>query len=272
MPELSILGINNKKCIDCGECVRICIMGFLKRDNLTGEIIVNDPEYTCSGCGQCIAVCPTEAINFEGSDDLFTFEGFENNQNAANYDILYRLFRANRSTRFYKKEKVPKEILEKVFDAMRYAPTGGNMRSERFVLISDSKKIKQLSDAVSEEILKNPGLSHRYKPYLPLFKKYFDAFIYFDAPHVIFVYSPLNHTFAPNNIANIVTYGRLAAHSLGLGTCWNGWTQMTMMLNPKLMKIAGIRGKTIGAFTIGYPDVKYYRAPPRTRKFIKGFD
>ena len=76
--------------------------------------------------------------------------------------------------------------------------------------------------------------------------------------------------FTDNNIGIIITYGRLAAQSLGLGTCWNGLTQIASLVNKKVMTLASIRGKHMGAFTIGYPDIFYKQCPPRSRKPVKG--
>ncbi|MFW9998593.1 MAG: hypothetical protein ACFE9Q_01650 [Candidatus Hodarchaeota archaeon] len=42
------------------------------------------------------------------------------------------------------------------------------------------------------------------------------------------------------NIANVIIYGRLAEKPLGLGTYWNGWTHMSMKINPRIMKLANI--------------------------------
>ena len=75
---------------------------------------------------------------------------------------------------------------------------------------------------------------------------------------------------ADHNIGIIITYGRLAAQSLGLGTCWNGWTQIASLESKKVLKLAGIRGKRMGAFTIGYPYITHMRCPPRSRKPVKG--
>jgi hypothetical protein len=71
------------------------------------------------------------------------------------------------------------------------------------------------------------------------------------------------------NFGNIITYGRLAAQSLGLGTCWNGWTQLGVNINPKIKRIAKIRGNLVCAFTIGYPKTKYFRVPPRSQKKVQ---
>ena len=83
------------------------------------------------------------------------------------------------------------------------------------------------------------------------------------------VYTPMNLWFVGNNIGNVIIYGRLAATSLGIGTCWNGWTQMAIEINPKIKRLVGISEEKIGAFIIGYPDVTYYRVPPRSRKRVK---
>ena len=101
----------------------------------------------------------------------------------------------------------------------------------------------------------------------------FHSSIYYDAPHVIFVYTPFYFelgSLSGNQIRNIITYGRLAAHALGLGTCWNGYTQIAMGSNSKIKRLAGISGKSIGVITIGYPDLTFYRCPPRSQKRVKG--
>jgi len=96
--------------------------------------------------------------------------------------------------------------------------------------------------------------------------------IFLDAPHVIYVTSPMRFSSMDNNIGIIITYGRLAAQALGLGTCWNGMSQAAIRMNPELMKMVGLRGKTVGAFVIGYPNITFHRAPPRSSKSVKGLE
>ena len=180
--------------------------------------------------------------------------------------------RANRSTRSYKKDKVPLELLKKVFAAMQMAPTGGNMRMEKFYIVSDQDKLSAFSDAVIEEMLKDPLMGKRYGKLVPLMRKRYGIPVFLDAPHVIFVTSPMKFSFMDNNIGIIITYGRLAAQALGLASCWNGLSQAAMSMNPKLMKMIGIRGQTTGAFVIGYPNITFHRAPPRSSKPVKGLE
>jgi nitroreductase len=147
---------------------------------------------------------------------------------------------------------------------MECAPTGGNFRSEKFSIISDPDKIKELSDAVEIEMIKLFG------DQLEATKAKNHSVVYYDAPHIIFVTSPYDNVLANYNMGNIVTYGRLAAQALGLGTCWNGMTQLAIQSNPKIKKLANIKGRIVGAFTIGYPKAKFYRVAPRRMKEVEG--
>ena len=132
--------------------------------------------------------------------------------------------------------------------------------------------MKNLNDAVLEALLSDPENNARFGELFRLTSRVFHSPIYFDAPHVIFVDSTEDSEIQANNIGIIITYGRLAAQALGLGTCWNGLSQAAMRMNPELMKMIGIRGKTTGAFVIGYPNITFHRAPPRSSKPVKGLE
>jgi nitroreductase/NAD-dependent dihydropyrimidine dehydrogenase PreA subunit len=267
---MSIIGIDYNKCNSCGFCILECPRRFSRKE-AEDKVIFDDPTGSCIHCGHCIAVCPQEAICFsEGlGEEPYIFQGFNDLSKYIPYEKLYNFLRAHRSIRRYKKELVPKETINKVIEAMEYAPTGANLRAERFAVLSNRDKLKSLSDAVKEELLKNSATRSMYEESFQLRSKMYEYQIYFDAPHVIFVYSLGNTPIDHYNIANTVTYGRLAAQALGLGTCYNGWTQIAFQNNTKLTKIAGIRGKSWGVFTLGYPNIKFYRCPPRPRRKVK---
>lgn len=271
---MPIIGIDYEKCTNCNICLSACPdpERYIKRDEEENKIIFEDPQKRCILCGQCIAQCPEDAILYEGMGQPFAFEGIENLKNVVSYDSLFNFLASLRSIRHYKKEKVPIEMLNKVFKAMQYAATGANMRSENFYLISNPQTTKALSDAVIEELLKDPSTRDQWGKQIENFKKIYRIPVYFDAPHVIFVSSSFNMMIEGFNIGDIITYGRLAAQALGLGTCWNGWSHLAIQKNPNIKKIAKIRGIVVAAFTIGYPDVTYYRVPPRTLKEFNGLE
>ena len=265
---MAILGIDRDACIKCGACLTICPARLFAEDE-TNSVVFQDPSKRCISCGHCIAGCPEDAILHKGMGEPKVFDGVEKPETIINYEKLCNLFQAHRSVRRYRKMKVPATLLKKVFDAMQYAPTGMNLRSERISILSDEIKIRSLSDAVQKELLGSPQIRAIYGEVLDRIAKEFKSPIFYDAPHVIFVSSDIAVAGESNTIGIIITYGRLAAETLGLGTCWNGWAQAAMDINPQLKEIAGVQGRKIGVFTIGYPDVKYYRTAPRVQKQIK---
>ena len=267
---MPIKGIDYEKCNSCRMCILECPTRY-HIDKSNNKVFFEDIDNTCSSCGHCIAICPEDAILYEDfGDDVYTFDGIDKLETIVPYESLYKVIRAHRSIRHFKKKESPKETLKKVLNLMQYAPTGSNLRYEKYVVISDREKLKNLSDAIIETLTQNPGMKAKYEESFNLLKKHFEIPVFYDAPHVIFVSSLLDLPLSDHNIGIIITYGRLAAQSLGLGTCWIGWAQIAALDNKKVMKLAGIRGTHLGAFTIGYPNITYKRCPPRSRKPVKG--
>jgi len=266
---MPILGIDYEKCVNCLTCIKTCTRQLFKEED-QNKIIFQDPLNICNLCGHCIASCPEDAILYQDVGEAYSFEGVNNPEIIVSYDQIYEFLTAHRSIRRFKKEKVPNDVLKKVFDAMQCAPTGRNMRSEFYAILSDDDQIMALSDAVQDEISKTPGLKEIYADRLAEAKKVFKSPIFFDAPHVVIVSSSFDNEIEVTNIGIIVTYGRLAAQALGLGTCWNGFTQLAMASNPEIRKLTGIIHPKVGVFIIGYPDMTFYRTAPRSKKPVKG--
>ena len=266
---MPILGIDYEKCVNCLTCIKTCTRQLFKEVE-QNKIIFQDPLNICNLCGHCIAMCPEDAVLYENMGETNAFEGIDNPQNIVPYDNIYKFLTAHRSIRWYKKEKVPSDVLIKVFDAMQCAPTARNMRAQSYAILSDEEEIMALSDAIQEEISKTPGLKEIYADRLAEAKKFFKSPIFFDAPHVIIVASRFDNEIEVTNIGIIVTYGRLAAQALDLGTCWNGLTQWAMGANAAIKRMTGVRGKKFGVFMVGYPDITLYRTAPRSKKPIKG--
>ena len=75
-----------------------------------------------------------------------------------------------------------------------------------------------------------------------------------------------------NDAGIALTYGMLAADGLGLGTCWIGMVQGAVASNKEILKILGIKGFVLGAFTLGVPAAKYHRTVPRAPLRKKGME
>lgn len=265
---MPILGIDYEKCKNSKVCLITCPRYF-RRDKEQDKTVFEDPQNLCNLCGRCIAMCPSDAILYEDIGEVLTFEGVQDPITLISYDTMHRFMSAKRSIRGFKKKKVPRAIMEKVLNSMKYAPTGANIRTLECTIISDDQKIKKLSESVIDAIIasNNP----RYSENLKKAKEFgYDA-IFYNAPHVMII-----HSTNPNDSMNAtiaLTYGMLSAQSLGLGTCWIGLAHGVLASSEEIReKIAGISGRVWGVIIIGYPAQKFFRVPPRPPIKTKGLD
>ena len=259
-----IIGIDFEKCTNCKECINICVRRNYRIDDVQNQVIFDDSR-DCLLCGHCISVCPENAIIYEDMGD----EAKEYQQKPSElipYDTLLQFMRAKRSVRKYKQNKVPKELIEKILNSMRYAPTGTNRRTMNCHVISNEETIKSLVDSIVEHRRSEEEIKRLRR----LREKRIDT-IFYDAPHVLILHS--KYPWDSRNAAIAITYGMLSAHSLGLGTCWIGMAHGTLNENPKILtEIAGIKDHILAVMTLGYPAVEYFRAPPRPPIKTTGLD
>jgi nitroreductase/NAD-dependent dihydropyrimidine dehydrogenase PreA subunit len=253
---MPIIGINSEKCSNCEECVIDCPARNFTIDEKLEHIIFNGSR--CILCGHCIAVCPENAIKYDDmKDTTLIFEGYQDPSELITYEALHQFLRAKRSIRQYNPKKVPKDIINKVINSMRYGPTGANMRYFKCLIITDGDKKNLLTDSIIDalESRDTRDLFQRMR------KDGLDP-IFYNAPHVLIFYS--KNPYDTRNVTIAMTYGMLSAQSLGLGTCWIGFAHGILQDHPGIKrKFTGIETYVLGVMTLGYPAVKYFRAPPR---------
>lgn len=71
---------------------------------------------------------------------------------------LYEAMRSTGSTRYYETRDIPDDVMARVLDAARCAPSGGNRQPVRFLLVKDAAKKRRLKEL-----------------YLPIWDAYVDA-------------------------------------------------------------------------------------------------
>ncbi len=288
--KIQIIGINQDKCIKCGKCVKDCPSTlFLEKINKENgnTVIFEDPLKNCIKCGHCLAICPTQAINYSNAEKCINGKLISNPQEVP-YENILELLRSRRSIRQYKNKPLIEEDLMKVLDSMRYAPSASNKQSWEFVVITDKKKITEFSKKIikiiklSYRLIRNslvqffvrfgelgkqvqdPSIAYEMKMMIDKDKNNEDP-IFFNAPCIVVLHSPNYGNMAGNDAGISLTYAMLAAQSLGIGSCWIGMAQETMLRTSGLNKWLKIpkKRKVWGILTLGYPKIKYERAPPR---------
>ncbi len=278
------------------------------------DVVRQDPNGWCTGCGHCICVCPANAIRFENeslpsekealpSEDgsspaskTLEFEGVSEPSTLCSYDTVLKFLASKRSVRHYRRDEVPKESIEAVIEAMRYAPTGHNLQANRYLVIRDPEKIQRIIEETSAgfkrfkavirlrkllkpfvsgpmyEMLNDPGLMAGLDDLISKCRAGEDPILH-SAPVVVVSYYP---SFGPLSLLDptiAFTYGMLAAHALGLGTCWIGFSIQALWKNKGMKRFLGIPGDMIvtGVMTLGYPAVRYVRVPPRRAAAVKWY-
>ncbi len=140
MPQIEI---DPEACDGEGLCVRTCPEDiFQQKERGTTPTVVHPEE--CFFCGQCVAVCPGDAITHGGFDmanfPLYTAEL------EIQPDTLLGFLRMRRSVRNYNQRRpVPREMVEKLLDAARYAPTGSNAQSLKHIIIESRETMDRLA-------------------------------------------------------------------------------------------------------------------------------
>jgi len=148
---------------------------------------------------------------------------------------IYEAIRTRRSVRSYKSDPIPEDVLSRVLEAMRLAPSGCNAQPWKFIIVRDEELRKQLVGAcrgqtfVGEAPVIIVGCGWEDKAY-PSMGGYWNSL--------------------PVDIAIALDHLSLAAASEGLGTCWIGAFD-----EGEVKRILGIPNdvRVISLMTLGYP-------------------
>ena len=179
------------------------------------------------------------------------------------FECIEKVIKERRSHRIYDGRPVEREKLEKMIELAMWAPSAMNRQQWFFVVVS-GKKLDELRDTLRK------GFDHiheRLKRFyadnpkvISFTKQFFDSLG--NAPVVIFAYyTPTGDDYSDvQSVSAAIQNMLLAAHAMGLGTCWmTGPVHVEEEINSAL----GVEGrKLVAAITVGYP-AKKPPVPPR---------
>jgi nitroreductase len=187
-------------------------------------------------------------------------------------DNLLEIMKTRRSIRRYKQKDVPDELLEKIMEAGRWAPSGDNGQPWRFIVVRDPETKKALGKIATEgsgrrftaeyftgrmqerfEGLKDP--EKKARAFKKLVSGEVSSFLA-DAPVIIVVCAYLDVWDVPYDVGLATQNMQLMAHSLGLGTCVVVAPVSDMRDDVKTMKLLKLPHgyKIFAPLAIGYPD------------------
>lgn len=160
---------------------------------------------------------------------------------------LWEALRTRRSIRAYKSDPVPQEVIEKVLEGARIAPSAANRQPWHFFVVTDPARRESLKAAYSKEW-------------------------FWGAPALIAACARPGEAWKRNDgasyawvdVAIAFDHLTLAAHAEGLGTCWIGAFKPA-----ELRRLLGVPQdlEPVALTPLGYPAEE---GEPRERKPLDG--
>jgi len=184
-----------------------------------------------------------------GSHDMHHSQGHDHSSHHGHHlpETVLEAIRTRRSIRKYLDKPLPRELVTKVIDAGRYAPSSGNLQNWKFILVEKP----HLRNAIADACLQQWWIA--------------------SAPHLIVIVGENDKAkrfygdrgerlYTVQNAASAATCMILAAHSIGLGACWVGAFD-----EQKVAKLLFVpeENRVQAVITLGYPD----EHPPEPAKY-----
>lgn len=271
---MSVFSVDDARCNRCGMCVLECPARIIEMRGAEAlPSWVETGEELCINCGHCVTVCPLRAVNLDTmkAEDCAPIK----KELLPTTEQVEHFLKSRRSIRAYKEKPVPREVLAKLIDIARYAPSGTNSQPVQWLVIEDQTEVNRLAglvvDSMRSAIKAAPDIAAAL--HFDLMVSAWDLgidVILRGAPHVIVAHAHKDLPLADQNCYIALTYLELAAYSLGLGACWAGWLQMVMTSYPPMIEALQLpEGHvSMGAMMIGYPKYRYSSIPLREEPAI----
>jgi len=156
---MPLIDVNPDICKRCFTCTKTCpMLIFAKKDKESIPDILNDNLQFCLLCGHCVAICPNGAI----THDSFPPGSIVpvRREVLPSAEQVIEMLRMRRSIREFKDKPVERDLIERVIDMARCAPSDHNRQDTEYIVVQERStldKIVQLSTAYYENLV---GMFH----------------------------------------------------------------------------------------------------------------
>lgn len=265
---MGILVVDQKTCTQCGICAGVCPAGIIDFHPETYPAPGPAMEAMCLRCGHCVAACPSGSLTHRD----MPVAGFPPIQSELIITAAQteQFLRARRSIRVYQDRAVSRDLITRLIEIARYAPTGHNNQGVEWMVVDNKVELLRLEkiavDWIKVMIKQSPQMAAamNFEGMLVKQEKDYNGFLR-GAPALIVTHSTKNNPMALIDCTIAMTYLELAATTLGLGACWAGLVYaMTNNFPPAQEALALPAGHaSYGCMMLGYPKYKYARLTSR---------
>ena len=127
MNNIAGFRVDQKKCIGCGACVKVCPGGLLSLDEHRKPCITGADSFGWNGCWKCEHYMETE-------------------------QVMHTLIANRHSCRRYQNRAVDSAVIEDMLCRLGNAPNGGNKQQVEFTLIDDVEQMNEFRNLAYKEM------------------------------------------------------------------------------------------------------------------------
>jgi nitroreductase/NAD-dependent dihydropyrimidine dehydrogenase PreA subunit len=255
---MQLFQVDTKKCNRDGICIRECPFYILKAGIDRLPEMAPGAEEVCLHCGHCLAVCPTGAVTLDGvSPESCDPVQADPPVNAA---ALTRLVKTRRSIRVYKDRPVPRDMVERLVDTVRWTDTAKNGQPLHWLLVDGKENIREMAQGTIEWMRPQAA----YAQVVAIWDRGNDIILR-GAPLAAVVHAAKTALNPAADSAIAAATLELLAASMGLGSCWAGFFMRAANSHPPLRRFLNLAEDHMvcAALMLGYPKFSYHRIPPR---------
>lgn len=282
---MSWVVIDSNICTGCEACVTVCGRDCFTMANDVAKARAD--KTNCHCCGHCVAICPVGTV----LHDRMNMEEFVELENADEIttERFVQFLKKRRSHRYFQDRELPWELLMKLVDVCRYAPTGSNAQSVEVLIITDRQKIRRLSELsvdyfrqimlrVEEEVAELEASGKEMPPELimarrriPMTRRHVAAWeagrdpILRGAPAVLIFHSTPNSSTPKDDCVIAAHTVTLTAMTMGLETCYIGLLEKAAEGSPAVLEAINLPpgNKLYSVLIAGYPKFQFMRTIAR---------
>ena len=281
--------IDSQACSRCGACTEACPNQIPMRAK-DGEVAFRaDRLNLCVQCGHCMAVCPTQSIT--AGELSYDKDFFELPMGGVGECDFFNFLASRRSVRSFQDKPIVKEMLQRIIDTVALAPMGFPPHKVEVTVVQSRATIKKALPLLMKLYgslnrgMKNPLvrflMKKKMKPEtfksiqnhvmpamekgLPEMKETGRDLFTRGAPALILFHARRDSENHTEDIQIALTYGLLAAHSLGLGATAIGLIPPAVERKKELRKLFQIPkdNEVLASMIVGHPKLSYKRGIKR---------
>lgn len=286
-----MISIDKEKCESCGICGIVCprhVLETLRENEKKQTRVSQEREGLCMVCGHCTAVCPNDAIRVNG----LNFDAFKEVKPLdITGDSLLTLMEQRRSVRRYKDEPVPREMLDRIIEACRRAPTGTGSQSTGILVLDQTESLETLSKLLHgayQELDKALGnfiarfmikrkvgnrVFHTLQDFVMPGMRWYLRWkmegrgdeILRDCRALMLFHSPILEPMGEANCTISAFHAIFMAEVLGVGSCFNDLVPPVCNRSAEIRELLGLSKERefYSSLTLGFPKYKFHKTVPR---------